>query len=382
MRYFVYYYLYDERIKDVPGGPMKVFDLCSNLKALGHDVVLFAPDIGGPREQTTARVVLIPAFGVPLLGLIWHEAAVLLASLAELARGGCGAVYVRITTSFAPLLVARLAGARLLTEVNDDPFLRYAAGAGKLKTRFVRFCDRINLRRSDAVLAVNAFIKKALEARLGLSPGRVRVVPSGANTGLFRPYDRVAACRELSLDPARRYLCFVGSLNPWNDYALIVAAAGELCAERPELRCVLAGDLGPRVEELLASSGAREKFLLTGRVAPAAAARYIACSDVCLSAVSAASEPMTPVKIFDYLSSARPVVASGPPGEERLFEGCGAAVFTPAGDARAFADAVRRLLDDPARAAKLGAGGRAYILEHYDRAAIAREIAGLAGGTA
>ncbi|MDA8130789.1 MAG: glycosyltransferase [Elusimicrobia bacterium] len=378
MRYFVYYYLYDERIKDVPGGPMKVFDLCSNLKALGHDVVLFAPDIGGPREQTTARVVLIPAFGVPLLGIIWHEAAVMFASLLELARGGCGAVYARITTSFAPLAVARLAGARLLTEVNDDPFLRYAAGAGKLKTRIVRFCDGINLRRSDRVLAVNAFIKKALEDRLGVDPGRVRVVPSGANTALFRPYGKEEACRELSLDPSLRYICFVGSLNPWNDYALIVSAAAGLCAERPDLRCVLAGDLDARVERLIASSGMRDKFVLTGRVAPAAAVKYIACSEVCLSAISPDSEPMTPVKIFDYLSCARPVVAAGPRGEERLLEGCGAAVLTPAGDAAAFAAAVRNFLADPSLALRAGAGGRKYVMDHYDRVSIARNIAALA----
>lgn len=379
MRYFVYYYLYDERIKDVLGGPVKVFDLCSNLVRMGHDVVLFAPDSGSPEKQTTARVIKIPAFGVPILGILWHEALSLLASLLELRRGRCSAVYVRITTSFVPLLIKKLTGAVLLTEVNDDPFFRYASASGamKLKLPLVRLCDRINLQCSDAIFPVNSVIKKALAKNLGIGDSRMSVIPSGANTDIFKPRDRKQACTELSLDAGLRYVCFSGSLNSWNDYGLLVASAKEVCLAGTDIRYLMIGDLGEAQKALISESGLGDRFILCGRVAPLKAAIYVSCAAVCLSAVSDSGEAVSPVKIFDYLACARPVVAATPPGVENIFEGCGAVATTPSGDVRAFTSAILGFLADPARAARLGEQGRDFIVKHYDRSAVAERIASI-----
>lgn len=376
MRYFVYYYLYDERIKNVLGGPIKVFDLCSNLVKMGHEVVLFSPDCGFPEKQTTARVIKIPALGVPILGILWHEALLLLASLLELRNGRCSAVYVRTTTSFVPLLIKKLTGAVLLTEVNDDPFFRYAStsGAMKLKLPLVRLCDRVNLKSSDAIFPVNFHIKTALANNLGISADRMVVIPSGANTDLFKPYDRKQACAELSLEFGLRYVCFVGSLNSWNDYGLLVTSAKVVCRTGPDIRYLMLGDLGEAQAVIISESGLAERFILRGRVAPLEAAKHIACAAVCLSAITPATEAMMPVKIFDYLACARPVVAAMPPGVENIFEGCGAVAVTPSGDIQAFTAATLRFLSDPDLAARLGAEGRDYIVKHYDRSAVAEQI--------
>lgn len=380
MKYFVYYYLYDSRIRGALAGPIKIYDLCDNLVKLGHEVVLFAPDIGRPAEQTAAKVVRVPAFGVPLLGILWHEAAILVLSLLRLLGGRCDAVYVRITTSFVPLLIARLTGAPLLTEVNDDPFYRYEAVRGlmRLKLPVVRFCDALNLKNSGMVLAVNTQIMEALKVRLGLPKERVEVMPSGTNTALFRPVDRAAACAELSLDPARRYLCFVGSLNHWNDYALLASAVKKITGTFPEVRCLLVGDTSAEQRRLIAASGASDKFILPGLVPPAAAAKYMAASEVCLAPLIPEWKAMTSVKIFDYLACGKPVAATRPPGVENIFSACPAVSVSASGDTEGFVSAVVRLLADPAEAARLGALGREFVVKHHDRSAAAARLAAIA----
>ncbi len=380
MRYFIYYYLYDSRLKEVQGGPMKVFDLCDNLVRLGHDVVLFAPDIGCPEKQTAARVVKIPAFGVPGLGILWHELCSFAASLRELAGGRCDAVYVRITTSFVPWLVSRLSGASLFTDVNDDPFYRYAAtrGAGRLKLPLVRFADAFNLRRSDRVFTINGELAKALSDKLAIPAGKVEVMMSGTNTELFRPLDRGGACAELSLDPAFRYLCFAGSCNHWNDYGLLAEVVSRIARKAQDIRCLIVGDMGEERASAMVAGGAAGKFIMVGRVPPREAAKYMACAEVCLAPLMPDWGSMTSVKIFDYLACGRPVVASRPPGAENVFSDCPAVVPVPAGDAEAFLAAVEGLLADPERAARLGLAAREFAVKNYDRRAAASRLAALA----
>ncbi|MBI5744906.1 MAG: glycosyltransferase [Elusimicrobia bacterium] len=378
MRYFVYYYLYDPRLRSVPGGPMKIFDLCNNLVKLGHEVVLFAPDIGSPRSQTAAKVVAIPAFGVPVLGILWHEAASLAVSLLYLAWGRCDAVYVRITTSFVPLLIARLAAARLFTDVNDDPFYRYDSerGPGRLKLPCVRTCDALNLKNSYRVFVVNSAVAEKLRLRLGLAAEKLEVMLSGANTDVFRPLARDGACAELGLDPSLRYLCFVGSLNHWNDYSLLAAVVRRVTAALPGVRCLVVGDVSE--EQLRLVSGS--PFILAGRVPPAAAAKYISCSEVCLAPLIPQWREIRSVKIFDYLACGRPVAATKAPDADNVFSDCPAVAITPSGDEDAFFRSVMRLLSDPAGAAALGAAGRELVVRKHDRAAAARRLAELTGG--
>jgi len=378
MRYFLYYYLYDSRLRSVPGGPMKIFDLCDNLVKLGHDVVLFAPDIGDPKSQTVAEVVRIPAFGIPVLGILWHEAVSLAVSLLYLALGRCDAVYVRITTSFVPLLIARLSGARLFTDVNDDPFYRYDSerGLGRLKLPCVRACDALNLKSSDRVFVVNSAVLAKLRQRLGLAADKLEVMLSGANTNVFSPFDRDSACSELGLDRSLRYLCFVGSLNHWNDYSLLAAVVSRVTEALPVVRCLVVGDVSE--EQMRGVSGS--SFILPGRVTPAAAAKYIACSEVCLAPLIPQWREITSVKIFDYLACGRPVAATKAPEAENVFAECPAVLVTPSGDEESFFRSVMRLLSDPVGAAALGAAGREFVVKKHDRASAARRLAELTGG--
>jgi glycosyltransferase involved in cell wall biosynthesis len=80
-------------------------------------------------------------------------------------------------------------------------------------------------------------------------------------------------------------------------------------------------------------------------------------------------------KIFDYLAAGRPVVvaAEGEMAELVREAQCGRVV--PPEVPELLADAIRQLAAlDPAQRERLGAAGRRYILEHYRREDLAREL--------
>jgi glycosyltransferase involved in cell wall biosynthesis len=70
-----------------------------------------------------------------------------------------------------------------------------------------------------------------------------------------------------------------------------------------------------------------------------------------------------PTKLVEAMAAGRPVVASDLPRTAALVRSAGCGLLVPPADATAHAAALRRLLEDPEEAARLGAAGRRAFLE-------------------
>ena len=80
-----------------------------------------------------------------------------------------------------------------------------------------------------------------------------------------------------------------------------------------------------------------------------------------------------PSKTYSILAAGRPVVAAIDPGTEipAMLAASGGGLAVAPDDADAFTAAVRRLVDDPAEAAAMGARGRAWVVAAASPAAVA-----------
>jgi D-inositol-3-phosphate glycosyltransferase len=67
-------------------------------------------------------------------------------------------------------------------------------------------------------------------------PGKVRVVPPGVDLSVFTPGDRAAARLQLGVPPDALLLLFVGRIQPLKGPDVLVRAAAELLARRPDWR--------------------------------------------------------------------------------------------------------------------------------------------------
>ena len=70
--------------------------------------------------------------------------------------------------------------------------------------------------------------------------------------------------------------------------------------------------------------------------------------------------------ILEGMAMARPVIVTRTPGQTDTVEDGVTGLYVPIGDALALRDALRALLGDPPRAARLGAAGRRWVVEHAD----------------
>ena len=102
--------------------------------------------------------------------------------------------------------------------------------------------------------------------------------------------------------------------------------------------------------------------------------RYLVAADVVAAPQRATSDTIgqVPAKVFDAMALARPVVSTSVSMIPEILAGAG--VVTPPGDPRALRDAIRGLLDDPARAEALGRRARMRCEELYSFASARRVL--------
>ena len=167
---------------------------------------------------------------------------------------------------------------------------------------------------------------------------------------------------------------YVGAHGTYSSLETVLDAADRL-RDLPEARIVLVGggDRKPALVEEATRRGLGNVVFIDS-VPKREVPSWLARADVCLLPYQ--DNPLfagaLPNKAFDYLGAARPIIAAAPAGElTAMVERAGCGVAVPPEDGAALAAAIRALAADRDGARRMGESGRAYALEHYDRAALA-----------
>jgi sugar transferase (PEP-CTERM/EpsH1 system associated) len=214
------------------------------------------------------------------------------------------------------------------------------------------------LRRFDEVLVVSAEDQAALRR---LAPARTpRIVPNGVDSAYFAPG---------SVAPhvaGRPYLVFTGTLDYRPNIDALTWFVGQVLphirATRPDVQLLIVGRApAPAVRAL--HDGAA--VTVVGEVPDTRPYIAGAAAFVLPMRIGGGSR----LKLLEALSMAAPVVSTTL-GAEGLI-GLQNDVHLHLADApAAMADATLRLLADPRHARRLGAAGRAFVVDHYDWQAI------------
>lgn len=198
-------------------------------------------------------------------------------------------------------------------------------------------------------------------------------------------WDRLHVVR-CGIDPARydrgprsgsgRRALFVGRLDAVKGVRLLLQAVAGLRADWPDLTLTLIGD-GPERAALEAQaatpalSGAVRFAGLQGADAVAAA---LAEHDMLVLPSFAEGVPMV---LMEALASRLPVVATQVGGVAELVRDGERGLLVPPGDAEALADAMARLLADPALGLRMGEAGHRFVATHHDARQEAARLAAL-----
>jgi glycosyltransferase involved in cell wall biosynthesis len=254
---------------------------------------------------------------------------------------------------FPAILTARALGYRVVVQVDGIPYGGVSDDVPPVLDLVKRAVAIAIGRLSQGQLAVTPQIKSLLVDLARVPPERVAVIGNGVDLDFFAPLPRGEAIARLGLDLDRRYLDF---------YAILEAFAA-VRAVHPETHLVLVGDgpERPAIEAHAARLGIGDGFTITGMLGDRERVRdFLAAATITLLAYRPERVGVTsasPIKLTEYLSMGRAVVAVEIPGVRELVEETGAGIVIDDG-APAMTSAILELLSGDC-ADRCGAAGRA-----------------------
>jgi glycosyltransferase involved in cell wall biosynthesis len=223
-----------------------------------------------------------------------------------------------------------------------------------------RQLDSIAARGADAVLALSSHAARVLGAS---ARGPVEAIPPGLETRRHpRPEAVAQVCARHAL-AAGRYVVYAGNLDVYQELPLLEAAAERL----PEVvfAAVTHDPRGPalsRVRIATVADRAEARALVHG-AAVAVLPRRIPGG--------------FPVKLLNYMEAERPIVAFEEVAEGHV-HGQSAWLLSAGAGPDELASAVRALLNDPARAQRLGREARTLLESRHAWPPLARRTLALA----
>lgn len=208
-------------------------------------------------------------------------------------------------------------------------------------------------------------ITKGLQADLvqaGIPPGHILVAPDGVDLDDFSdPESKVDARKRLGLSTSEKIALYIGLLDAWKGSATLYAAAPQLPSG------VLLAVIGGSAEEIDTLRKEHTDVLFLGPKPYTQLPDNQQAADVLVlpnSGKGALSSLYTsPLKLFTYMASGIPIVASDLPSLREILSEKNAFLVTP-DDPNALAEGIRTALRDPEESARRARQARADV-EHY-----------------
>ncbi|MFE6966319.1 glycogen synthase [Agromyces sp. NPDC057679] len=351
------------------------------VRALRASIDVRVRCFGAPRDEPGTQAYPTPS--------AFDEANPALSTMAVdllMAGDAAGADLVHSHTwyaNFAGLTAKRLHGVpHVVTAHSLEPLRPWKAEQLGGGYRLSSWVERTAFEDADAVIAVSEGMRRdILRAYPALDPSKVDVVVNGIDLADWAPLHDDAAVRALGVDPERPSIVFVGRITRQKGLPYLLRAARLL---PPEVQLVLCAG-APDTDEIMAEVTALVDGLRTERDGVVWIDRHLPRHELTALLTAATTfvcpsiyEPLGIVNL-EAMACGAPVVGTATGGIPEVVDDGVTGVLVPIEQAddgtgtpldperfvRDLADALTRVVADPARAAEMGAAGRRRAETHF-----------------
>jgi glycosyltransferase involved in cell wall biosynthesis len=225
---------------------------------------------------------------------------------------------------------------------------------------FVQMQARVarHIARSGPLITVSASAKSDICRDFKVPPGRIRVIPLGVDTRLFRP-------RQAARVPGR-IITVASADSALKGTATLLRAVAKLVTDR-DAHLVIVGRPAPATEQLAARLSIADRVMFTNGLDDQAFSSLLASAEIAV--VPSLYEGFS-LPAIEHMASGTPLVASRS-GALPEVTGDAAVLVTPA-DSEALAGVLRWLHDSPAERAALADRALRRVGERFAWAAVAQ----------
>jgi PEP-CTERM/exosortase A-associated glycosyltransferase len=238
---------------------------------------------------------------------------------------------------------------------------------GSLRYHASRWLETHALRRADEITTICEGLRMDVMGR-GVPAERITVVPNSVDAEGFAARPRSATDMRARFGLENKcVLAFIGSFFAWEGLVLLIESLPLILERRPDVRLLLVGG-GPdegAMREAVARCGVGEQVIFAGQVPHKDVGALYEAVDVLAypRLPMRLTNMVTPLKPLEAMAMQKVFVASDVGGHKELVEDGVTGVLFRAGDRRALADAVLRVIDDAALRQRLVASGLKFVRE-------------------
>jgi glycosyltransferase involved in cell wall biosynthesis len=306
-----------------------------------------------------------------LFEYFYFTSACFLLSLYIAIREGFDVVHVHNppNTLFLVGLYYRLFGKKFVFDHHDlEPELylsRY-----DIKENFVYkmllLQEKLCLRFANMVIATNESYKEIDIERAKIEPEKVFVVRNGPVLESMRLMPPDEELKRMG----KSILVYIGVMGPQDGVDYLLRSLRNLVYNlgRADFYCIIIGQ-GDAVKNLkiLTHELKIEDFVrFTGRIPRGDLLRYLSTADICVdpNPSSPLNDVSTWIKVMEYMALGKPIVSFDL--KETRYTAQKAAIYVTPNNEREFAEAIVRLMNDPAERTRRGEFGRKRIVNELD----------------
>ena len=367
------------------GTPINVRQMVQTLCDAGHEVHLATYPMGEAVEipnLTIHRAWPVPGVRAVPIGFSWKkivlDAVLALRVWALLAGKRFDVVRAVEESVFFALPPALLRDIPVIYDL-DSWLSDQLAYGGRVKSpallKMLRGMERAALLRSRLAITVSASLSEAVRA---MHPGVLvaQIEDSPIEEALRAPDPaRVTSLRERFGIGERRAIVYTGNLESYQGIELLLPAFARVAGMRDDAVLVLVGGSPAQIDAVrsrAAELGIEDRVVLTGQRPADEMPEWMAMGRLLVSPRLHGGN--TPLKLFSYMWSATPIVATDLPTHTQVLDAASAILCAPTPES--MASAIVAVLDDPARFASMGATARARVARDYSRDAFRRKLLG------
>jgi glycosyltransferase involved in cell wall biosynthesis len=356
------------------GTPFSEFHRIRALTSLGHQVDLvtypFGEDVAmpglrvfrSPRPPFIRRVKIGPSFAkLPL------DALLALSATRRAFSGRYDAIHSHEEGGVIGIVLAALLRVPHLYDMHSSlpqQLTNFAFTGSPFVRRVFLWLERLMIRRSRVVVVICPALEETVRA---IDPAAQVVLienAPGSAEEHATPEDAAAVRRSFGLAPQTPLVVYTGTFEAYQGLDLLFAAMAVVRAERPDARLLLAGGKPDQVEKARAdarAAGVGDATIFAGERPAAEIPAYLIAADVLVSPRSRGTN--TPLKIYQYLRSGKPIVATRLLTHTQVLSE-ETAVLTGT-SAREFADGILAAVSNAARSGELGRRARELAQTKY-----------------
>jgi glycosyltransferase involved in cell wall biosynthesis len=362
----------------LPGGAAShKAGFCKGLAALGHNVTVIASEGIVGLDAVVKDYHVVPPRSVPknfpVTINVWANNIRFVRYANRLLRTRRPDVICQRHShmNYSAFILSRLFNVPFILEYNSPANWKSAAArqGNPFIAKFKELVERLNVTAADRIMVVSGVLKEELVKR-GVPAEKIAVNPNGADADMFKPGLDSAPARNRFKLHGKIVVGFAGhhnSNNTWHGTKFLAQAVAKVAEQRNDVQFLFIGDKG--LVDLVSATvtDPSRPFVTFATSIPHAEmpSVYSAC-DILVSPHVHMADGSTffgsPVKIFEYMAMAKPIVASNVGQLAELLEDQVNALLTEPADVEAIARHIVTLAGNAELRNRLGNAARETCL--------------------